>query len=358
MAIERVAASYYEVPLDAPESDGTIVWTKTTVVVVEIEQDGERGTGYSYAPRAAATLIRDELASRVVERDARAVRGIHADLARALRNAGRDGVGSMAISAIDVALWDLSAKLARLPLAQLLGLARSEVPIYGSGGFTSLSIGQLEEQLSGWQSQGFSRVKMKIGREPAFDVERVRRARAAVGRDCELMVDANGAFTPKQALRFLDEIANVDIVYIEEPVSSDDIAGLRFVREHTGVDVAAGEYAWSARDSRRLLEAGAVDIVQADATRCGGITGLLQAAALADAFEVPLSSHCAPSIHAHAACAAPRFAHLEYFADHARAERLLFEGVLDPVGGALRFDPSRAGLGIALKSDAQRYRKD
>jgi L-alanine-DL-glutamate epimerase-like enolase superfamily enzyme len=263
----------------------------------------------------------------------------------------------MAASAVDVALWDLKAQLLELPLASLLGRVHEEVPLYGSGGFCSYTDERLAEQLGGWVAEGIPRVKMKVGREPERDVERVRLARRAIGDEAELFVDANGALTPKRALGFAEQVAELGVTWFEEPVSSLDLHGLRQLRERApaGMDIAAGEYASTPFDFLGLI--GAVDCLQADVTRCGGITGLLAAAALAEAHELDLSGHTAPQIHAHALPAVRRLRHLEWFYDHVRVERLLFDGVLSPERGVLRADLSSPGLGVELKhADAERYR--
>jgi L-alanine-DL-glutamate epimerase-like enolase superfamily enzyme len=264
----------------------------------------------------------------------------------------------MAISAVDNALWDLKAKLLAVPLLKLLGAARNAIHIYGSGGFTSYGNAQLKRQLSGWVEQGIGMVKMKIGRVPANDPERVRAARAAIGKRAQLFVDANGAYARKQALHLAEEFAECNVRWFEEPVSSDDLAGLRLLRNRAPacMDIAAGEYGYDGGYFRRMLAAGAVDVLQADATRCGGITGYLHAAALCEAFEVPLSAHCAPTLHMHVACATRATRHIEYFHDHVRIEHLLFEGVPEPVDGCLRPDVERPGAGFSLKRlDAQRF---
>jgi L-alanine-DL-glutamate epimerase-like enolase superfamily enzyme len=263
----------------------------------------------------------------------------------------------MAVSAVDVGLWDLAAKLADLPLVTMLGAVREAIPVYGSGGFTSYSNDRLTEQLGGWAAAGMRRVKMKIGRDEAADRRRVAIARDAIG-DAELFVDANGAYSVPQALRQAGILATQDVRWFEEPVSSDDLAGLRAVRDRApaGMAVAAGEYGYEPVYFRRMLGAGAVDVLQADATRCGGVTGFLAADALCDARGVPLSAHCAPQVHAHLACASARALHVEYFHDHARIEQMLFDGALLPSAGALRPDTGRLGLGLELRSqDAQRY---
>ena len=356
--IDRIEVSAYKVPTDAPESDGTYAWDHTTLVVVEAAGGGKAGLGYTYADTSAATLIRDLLANVVRGRDAMAVPGAWSAMVAAIRNLGRPGIASMAIAAVDAALWDLKARLLGLPLVSLLGPVHDAAPVYGSGGFTSYSIERLRDQLGGWVAAGIPRVKMKIGRHPPDDVGRVRAARDAIGPEAELFVDANGAYGRKQALAQADRFAELGASWFEEPVSSDDLEGLRLLRDRgpAGMDIAAGEYGYDLHYFRRMLEAGAVDVLQADATRCAGITGFLRVGVLCEARSMPLSAHCAPSLHVHPACALPGFRHLEYFHDHDRIEHMLFDGALTPVGGALRPDLSRPGLGLELKrQDAARY---
>ena len=264
----------------------------------------------------------------------------------------------MAISAVDAALWDLKARLLNVPLVTLLGRAREGVAVYGSGGFTSYSVKQLREQLGRWAGEGISRVKMKVGRHAQEDLARVRAAREAIGQEDELFVDANGAYTPKQALLMAGEFAQAGVTWFEEPVSSDDLDGLRLLRERApaGMEISAGEYGYDLPYFRRMLEAHAVDVLQADATRCAGITGLLQVGALAQAFAIPLSTHTAPALHLHPACAMPGLRHLEYFYDHFRIEEMFFDGAIKPKSGFLHPDLSRRGLGLEFKEvDAAKY---
>ena len=358
VSVERLEVDVFTIPTEEPESDGTLEWDSTTIVVVEAEGGDKRGLGYTYSAPAAAEVVRHTLAPLVEGRDALAIGEAWLAMTRAVRNQGRPGMASMAIAAVDTALWDLKARLLEVPLFMLADPVREQVPIYGSGGFTSYSIDRLQEQLAGWVEEGIPRVKMKVGRQPDRDMERVRAARQAIGPNAELFVDANGAYTRKQALQMAEDFAGQGVTWFEEPVSSDDLEGLRLVRERApaGMEVVAGEYGWDAFSFRRLLEAGAVDCLQADATRCGGITGFLQAGALSWAHQVDLSAHTAPSLHAHAACAVPRLRHLEYFSDHVRLERMLFDGVLEPNAGDLLPDPDRAGLGLELKrAEAEKY---
>jgi L-alanine-DL-glutamate epimerase-like enolase superfamily enzyme len=276
-----------------------------------------------------------------------------------VRGLGYPSVGSSALSAVDIALWDLKARLLELPLVGLLGAVRGSSPIYASGGFTSYGIERLQDQLYAWVEDGIRAVKMKVGRQPDHDVARVLAGRKAVGDDVTLMVDANGAYGVKQALRLARKFAAHDVTWLEEPVPSDDLEGLCVVREQvpTEVEVAAGEYGYGARYFRRMLEARAVDVLQVDATRCGGITGFLAAGRLCQAFFTRLSAHAAPSLHAHLGCAVAPLMNVEYFFDHARIEAKLFDGFIEPRDGCIAPDRSRPGLGLVLKQrDAEGYR--
>jgi L-alanine-DL-glutamate epimerase-like enolase superfamily enzyme len=357
--IEGIDVAAYRIPTDAPESDGTLEWNATTLVLVRAHAGGVSGIGYSYADLSTATLIRDMLAPLLQGRDALATNARWHDMVAAIRNLGRPGIASMAIAAVDNALWEAKAKLFGVSLSTLLGQARERIAVYGSGGFTSYDDDTLCRQLAGWAASGMKRVKMKIGRQPERDLERVHLARHAVDGDCDLFVDANGAYTRKQALEFAQRFASLGVTWFEEPVSSDDLDGLRLLRDRgpAGMAISAGEYGYDLPYFRRMLEARAVDILQADATRCGGITGFLGAAALCEAFNVPLSSHCAPTLHVPLCCAARPAIHLEYFHDHARIEHMLFDGAPHPDNGFLAPDTSRPGLGVEFKQkDAECYR--
>ena len=361
--LQDLTSAVYVVPTDAAEADGTLAWDKTTLVLVTARAGGEQGLGWSYAAGAAASVVTDMLADVVTGRSALDVTGCNDAMSRAVRNIGRPGIAATAISAVDIALWDLKARLLGCALADLLGRAHNAVPIYGSGGFTSYNEGQTRDQLSGWVDKDrIPRVKIKIGESwgsnERRDLARVALAREVIGPDTELYVDANGGYTVGQAVRMADRMDQYDVTWFEEPVSSQDLAGLAAVRRQVRPDVAAGEYSWSLADSERLLTAGAVDCLQLDVTRCGGITEFLRGAALAAADNVQVSAHCAPNLHAHVAGAVPNLRHVEYFHDHQRIERMLFDGVLDPDGGLLTPDPGRPGLGLSLRvTDAEPFRQ-
>jgi L-alanine-DL-glutamate epimerase-like enolase superfamily enzyme len=355
--IERLDVAAYTLPTERPESDGTLEWDSTTMVIVEVSAGGERGLGYTYSDASAAQLIVGRLRPAIEGAEAMAVGAAWDALLACVRNAGRPGIAACAISAVDAALWDLKARLLNLPLAHLLGGSRA-VPVYASGGFTSYSVDELADQLAAWVAAGIPRVKMKVGRRPDADLERVRAARRAIGPDAELFVDANGAYDRKQAQAFAEAFAHERVGWFEEPVSSDDLDGLRLLRDRApaGLEISGGEYGYDPWYFRRMLDAGAVDVLQADATRCLGITGFLRAAALAEAYGVPLSAHTAPALHVHACSALSVVRHLEWFHDHVRIERFLFDGAPEPVDGKLQPASDRPGLGLELKhAEAERY---
>ena len=360
--VEGLNAAVYVVPTDAPEADGTLAWDKTTLVLVTARAGGQQGIGWSYTAAAAAPVVTGILSDVVSGRNALDVAGANEAMTRALRNVGRPGIGAMALSAADIALWDLKARLLGSPVAALIGRAREDVPVYGSGGFTTYDDARTREQLSGWVDRDrIPRVKIKIGESwgsnESRDLARVALAREIIGPDTELYVDANGGYSTGQAVRMADRMDQFGVTWFEEPVSSQDPAGLAAIRRQVRPDVTAGEYSWTLADSARLLAAEAVDCLQLDVTRCGGITEFLRGAALAAAHNVQVSGHCAPNLHAQVAAAVPNLRHLEYFHDHQRIERMLFDGTLDPAGGVLSPDPGRPGLGLELRSaDAERYR--
>ena len=360
--IEKMEVSVYRVPTTQAESDGTLTWTATTVVAVQPHAGGLKGLGFSYATGACARLIEDVLNDAVIGQDAMDVAGSWSAMVRAIRNFGRPGVASMAIAAVDIALWDLKARLLDLPLIKLLGQVHEKVAIYGSGGFTSYTDDELANQLGGWvHGQGIPRVKMKVGQGwgscPERDLQRVQVARQTIGDKAELFVDANGGYTPKQAVRMAHAYEALGVTWFEEPVSSDHLGALAEIRAETSIDVAAGEYGYDLFYFEAMCAAGAVDCLQADISRCAGLTEWLRVAALAESHGLQISGHCAQSLHLHPACSADNVRHLEYFADHARLDRILFDGVIDPVGGALRPDLSRSGLGLELKrADADPYK--
>ena len=328
------------------------------MVLVQLQCGEVQGLGYTYADAATAKVAEVLLKNVISSADPWMHGELWMKMQRAVRNLGNRGIAAMAISAIDTALWDLRAKLLGQPLLHLLGASRESIPAYGSGGFTSYDDRQLQTQLGKWAEEGFQFVKMKIGTHPEDDPRRVQVARKAIGDKVRLFVDANGAYTEKQALYLAAIFQDSNVTWFEEPVSSDMLAGLHFVRSHVPapMEIAAGEYGYTVPYFQRMLSAESVDVMQADATRAQGITGFLAAAAVCDAYQIALSAHCAPSIHVHCCCAVPRARHLEFFHDHARIERKFFDGFCEPKDGSMTPDLDRPGLGLTLKEkDAKRF---
>jgi L-alanine-DL-glutamate epimerase-like enolase superfamily enzyme len=358
--IDSVEVDAYEIPTATEkESDGTLEWDSTTLVVVEVHCGEQTGLGYTYCDKAAASVIGSKLSSIVEAADPLMPEQAFAQMQVQSRQLGQVGIAAMAISAVDVALWDLKAKLLGVCLADALPRFRESVPIYGSGGFCNYSQDQLREQVHGWVDNGFRSVKIKVGRDAVADPRRVELVRSVAGDDVEVMVDANGANNPQDAVLWAQRYREFGVTYFEEPVSSDDLVGLAYVRDRApaGLAVAAGEYGWNLPYFQRMLDAGAVHILQADVTRCGGITNMLRFDGLCKARSLPSSAHCAPAISAHVCCAMETNIHIEYFFDHYRIERMLFDGTLEPSGGTLTPDRDRPGLGFEFKrSDAERYR--
>jgi L-alanine-DL-glutamate epimerase-like enolase superfamily enzyme len=325
--VSAVRARAYTVPTDRPEADGTLAWDSTTMVVVEVDADGETGTGWTWAPAAAARVVGDLLAPVVVDAHSpMAPADAQAAMVRAVRNAGRPGLVGMAISAVDIAMWDL----------------------YGSGGFTTYDDDRLAMELEGWLARGLTSVKIKIGESwggrEERDLHRVELARSVVGADVGLFVDANGGYDVGLARRVGRRLDALGVMWFEEPVSSDDLAGLAALREALDTDVAAGEYGYDLAYFERM--APVVDCLQIDVTRCGGYTEWRRIAAAAAAHGVDVSAHCAPYLSAPVAAATPRLRHLEWFHDHVRIVRELVDGYVGPVDGAL---PPADGPGHGLR---------
>lgn len=361
MKITAAKISAYKVPTDQPfESDGTAVWDATTVVLVELTAGGKTGLGYSYSSESAAHAAKDLISKAVLGADALAIPSVVYSLGLQARNMGKPGVVSNAISAVDIALWDLKARLFDKSLIDLLGSARDAIPAYGSGGFTSYTEKQLVDQLTGWASEGIGYVKMKIGREPDKDVSRAQAVVKALDGRAQLFVDANGAYTLKQALHHADIFGELGVTWFEEPVSSDDTRGLHLMVERAPscMNIAAGEYIYVLDDARLLMQAGAVDVLQADVTRCGGVSGYMKISAACEMHHFPLSAHTSPSIHATLCCASLPSINVEYFHDHVRIERMFFDGAVQAKNGNLQPDRSSPGLGLTFKrSDAEHYKK-
>lgn len=357
--ITAIRTAVYTVPTPEPEADGTLAWKSTTAVTVTLEADGHTGLGWTYSSPAAAAVIEHHLATVAHGLPALAVNAAWEAMHRAGRNLGTKGLFMQALSAVDVARWDLAARLLDVPVSTLAGgRCRDAVPLYGSGGFTTLSERELAAQVDWWRSIGATSMKIKIGESwgtrPDRDLDRVRQLRELAGPRVELMVDANGGYRIGAARRIGHALDELGVTWFEEPVSSDQPEGLALLRRALRCDVTAGEYVADVCEISALL--GAVDCLQLDATRCGGYTGFLRGATLAASRNLDVSAHCAPALHAPLAVAVTNLRHVEYFADHAHLEPALFDGVPAAHDGALHPPGDIRGHGLRLAPRAEQHR--
>lgn len=357
MRITGVDVTAYKFPTPEPEADGTLRWDATSAVVVQVRAGDVTGLGWTYSSPATAGIVSNHLVGAVVGSDADDVTACYEAMRRNCRNLGTKGLVMHAISAVDVALWDLKARLHSMSLPALLGSVRDGVPVYGSGGFTTMTDDQLGEQIAGWREIGCTAMKIKVGESwggnVARDLARVGQLREQSGEGVELMVDANGGYSRGQALRVGAALDELGVVWFEEPVSSDDLDGLGVLRGALRCDVTAGEYAADVYEIEGLCSV--LDCIQLDATRCGGYTGFLRGAAIAAAHNLEVSAHCAPALHAPVTAATANLRHIEFFADHARLEPHLFDGVPVVSGGLIRANTA-PGHGLTLSSDADRWK--
>ena len=351
--IAELDTSVFAIDLPEPEADGTLGWDKTTVVTITTHAGDASGLGWTYGPSAIAAVIDELLAEVVTGQSTMNIGQTYLGMRRATRNAPTPGLVSLAISAVDVALWDLKAKLLNVPLTVLFGQMHDRIPLYGSGGFTTQTEKQLGDQLDGWLSQGLTAVKIKIAENSGDNVDRdLRRiafTRATIGPDVALMVDANGGYTTKQAARLAETFAHTNVTWFEEPVSSDHLADLALLRSLTTADITAGEYGTTVDYFNAMCAARAVDCLQIDASRCGGYTGLFAAATLAEAYGLTVSTHCAPNLHAPAAAAIPNLRHSEWFSDHVAADQQVFLGQPRLQDGSLIPSDDTPGHGMRLR---------
>lgn len=358
--ITGCSTAVYTVPTPAPEADGTAQWSATTVVVVHLTAEGEQGLGWSYTEPSAATVVADVLAPLLEGAHADDIQALRHRMLVAVRNAGATGVVASALSAVDVALWDLKARRLGVPLTRLLGRARTSAPIYGSGGFTGYDEATTVAELEHWLRLGANAVKIKIGEAFGSNVERdlarVDLARRTIGNTVQLFVDANGGYSVGQAVRVEHRLRSRDVRWFEEPVSCDDPSRLADVRRRATIDIAAGEYVWRRSDAEALLAADAVDCLQLDVTRCGGYSGFLEVAAMAAGRGLEVSVHCGPHIAVPVALAIPNLRHVEYFVDHERTDCALFDGLPEVVDGALVPGAETSGHAMQLRADAERFR--
>jgi L-alanine-DL-glutamate epimerase-like enolase superfamily enzyme len=349
--IRDVRADHYLIPLPRALSDsthGTIRGFELVTVRVR-DAGGTEGVGYTYTVgtggAAVHALVARELAPLLCGRDAERIEQLWQAMWWALHYGGRGGAQALAISAVDIALWDLRARRQGTPLWRLLGGFDPRVPCYAGGIDLDFSIDALLAQTDENLARGFRAIKMKVGR-PSLrdDVERVRAMRAHVGADVPLMVDANMRWSVDEAIRAARALAEVDPLWLEEPTSPDDVRGhARIVREG-GLPIAAGENLHTLWEFRDLIEAGGVTFPEPDATNCGGVTVFMKVCHLAEAFNLPVTSHGAHDLTVHLLAAVPNRSYLE--AHGFGLDRFLAEPLSIEDGMALA--PDRPGHGIEL----------
>ncbi|GAB6987271.1 mandelate racemase/muconate lactonizing enzyme family protein [Nocardioides pyridinolyticus] len=353
--IQSLQTDYFLVPLETVLSDsthGTIPHFELVTVRV-VDSDGAEGMGYTYAvnsgARAFHVLIEDYLAPVVVGQDPDRIEKIWQDMWWAVHYSGRGGHATSAISAVDIALWDLRARKANQPLWRLFGGYDPQVPVYAGGIDLDFTVPELLEQADRFQEQGYRAIKMKAGRPSlSEDVERVRSMREHLGDDFPLMVDANMKWSADQAIRAARALEEFNLLWIEEPTIPDDVAGhVRVVREGR-TPVATGENMHTLYEFHTLMSAGGLTYPEPDVTNCGGMTTFRKIGALAEAHNLPLTSHGAHDLTVHLLAAAPNRTYME---SHGFSLDRYLAHPMEIVDGYTTA-PERPGHGIELDWDA------
>jgi L-alanine-DL-glutamate epimerase-like enolase superfamily enzyme len=327
-----------------------------TIVRITTNQ-GLEGIGVTYhevGGEATREVIRRNMAPKLIGRDPLETEAIWQEFFHYLRGIGRKGVMFCALSAVDIALWDLKGKIVDLPLYRLLGGSSPRAPVYASGGWTSYDDDQLVDEMKGMVARGFRSIKFKVGFEggqrPSRDVQRVRKVREAVGPDIRLMVDANNCFDAASAIQLANRIREYDIFLFEEPVFADDMPGLARFRRGTDIPLATGEHEYTKFGVRDLLLNEAADIVQVDGARAGGYTEMLKCAALTQAWNVRFAPHAMENIHLHLVAAVPNAVFLERLLMFEDVTAQVFKNAPVPVDGFMTA-PELPGLGLNLDED-------
>lgn len=355
MSIEKIEVKYFKIPTKTPESDGTLEWLSTGLVTVELHAQGSTGLGYTYADKSTAEFIVEHGIPHLLKKNVIDHCMLFDELKKNSRNLGNAGISSMALSAMDIALWDLKAKVLNLSIQDLLGHKRKSAPFYGSGLFLNNDMSSIQNQIQHFQKKGIKKFKMKIGDGLATDFERIRLIKDLLEEDAELFVDANGFYGHKEAMTLAMSLAEWNVTWLEEPVSSDDISNMQLLREGfpSTVNLVAGEYCYQISDVLRLLKEKAIDIIQFDATRCEGVTGLLRASHLAYAYNIPVSTHCAPLLHGNLGLCIENLYNCEYFYDHVLIEESYFSSQGEYKSGEFLPAPEQKGFGWFLNSNRE-----
>lgn len=351
--IESVQVHLVSSPVPAGIADATRTVERIGFTLVKVQTtDGVIGWGVTYhevGGEAIKTLIEHDMAPKLIGRDPFDTEVLWQEFFGYLRGVGRKGLMFAALSAIDIALWDIKGKALGVPLVKLFGGGRDQVPVYGSGGWTSYSDQQLVAEAVDIVSRGYTTIKLKVGvdggRNPNRDVERIRQVRQAIGPDIGLMLDANNCWDAATAARFANRVADQNPLWLEEPVFADDIPGLARFRRATDVPLATGEHEYTKFGVRDLLLNEAADIIQADGTRAGGFTEMLKIAALTQAWNVQFAPHAMENVHLPLVAALPNAPFLERLLMFEDVTARVFPEAALPVAGYLAV-PAAPGLGL------------
>jgi len=349
--ITALDAGHYRIPLDVALSDSTHgVMTAFEILTIRVrDADGAEGVGYTYTcgrnGGAIHSILARELPELVIGHDADRIEHLWQHVWWALHYGGRGGPTVLALSAFDIALWDLKAKRAKLPLWNLLGGHDPKVPCYAGGIDLDLSVDDLLKQTDGNLAKGFRAIKMKVGRtRMSEDVARIKAMRAHLGDGFPLMVDANMKWTVDEAVRRARAFQPFDLVWLEEPTIPDDISGHARIVRDGGLPIATGENMRTLWEFREIIAAGGVTYPEPDVTNCGGVTPFMKIAHLAEAFNLPVTSHGAHDVTVHLLAAAPNRSYLE--AHGFGLDRYIAEPLQIVDGQAIA--PSRPGHGISF----------
>ncbi|WP_127502919.1 mandelate racemase/muconate lactonizing enzyme family protein [Actinoplanes solisilvae] len=351
--ITHAEAYLIDLEVETVRTDALQTFVKQETIFVEIRtDDGGEGVGYSYTIGTGGTavlaLLRDSLLARLPGRDPARVEAIWRDLFLTTKATTVGAISSLALAAVDTALWDWRCRAAGLPLWVLAGGAKDRIPLYDTeGGWLHLSTEELVKGAAQSQAAGWPGIKMKVGRSPAQDAERLAAVRAAVGPDFDVMLDANQSLTAADAVRRARLLEPYDPFWFEEPLPAEDVAGHEQLAAATSIPVAVGESMYAPGQFAEYLRRGAAGVVQVDVARIGGITPWLKVAHLAEAANVPVCPHFLMELHVSLCCAVPNSRYLE----HIPQLRAITHGEIEIVEGHA-LAPSAPGLGIVWNRDA------
>ncbi len=350
MRITQVDTYLYSLPFDRPITNGLYTYTSTDLTFAQVRTDaGIDGVGFVHGTQIVYAAVRD-MAPRIIGTDPWRYENLWAQL-YAPKVYGRKGLATRAISCVDIALWDILAKRAEVPLYKMLGGHAPKVPFYVAGGYyeTGKGLDELAFELSGYVERlGARAVKMKVGGMPIDDdIDRIRTAREAIGTDVKLLIDANNAYRRHEAAQLMRRAERYDLYWFEEPVGPDDLDGSRFLRDMGLISIAAGENEYTRWGFRDMAMSSAADIWNTDAQVLGGVTEWRKVAAIAQAFDIPIAPHGDQELHVHLVASAPNGLIVEYYDDNTNPLRrkLFGESALVTTGGYVEIGET-PGIGV------------